>query len=279
MRRILIVVGFLLSFAGFTPVASAAPSQQAASCQYVLGFATLHNLIPTIAGNCVTNESHATNGDGLQQTANGLMVWRKADNFTAFTDGFRTWINGPFGLQQRLNSQRFKWEKTSARVTSTNVINFVPPTTVSRQVSGSCFSSSLAATRSDAFRCMSGNAIFDPCFTVPNNTSAVICVQNPLDSSTFVQMNLTQPLPAPEPVPAERHAWFLQMADQTVCNFATGATGPVNGQRINYFCSDQWVIAGLPTTGQIWTAQQFLLAPNSLTPVDSATAQIATAWQ
>ena len=38
------------------------------------------------------------------------MVWRKADNFTAFTDGYRTWVNGPDGLQQRLNSQRFAWE-------------------------------------------------------------------------------------------------------------------------------------------------------------------------
>jgi glucose/arabinose dehydrogenase len=25
-------------------------------------------------------------------------VWRKADNFTAFTDGVRSWINGPFGI-------------------------------------------------------------------------------------------------------------------------------------------------------------------------------------
>jgi hypothetical protein len=38
------------------------------------------------------------------------MVWRKADSWTAFTDGYRTWINGPFGLQQRLNTQRFPWE-------------------------------------------------------------------------------------------------------------------------------------------------------------------------
>jgi hypothetical protein len=29
---------------------------------------------------------------------------------TAFTDGFQTWVNGPLGLQQRLNTQRFWWE-------------------------------------------------------------------------------------------------------------------------------------------------------------------------
>jgi hypothetical protein len=103
------IVALLL---GFMPAAPAA----AQNCQFVLGFATLHNMIPQIVGNCIDNESHnPANGDALQHTtgvnnAGGLLVWRKADNFTAFTDGFRTWVNGPFGLQVRLNTQRFFWE-------------------------------------------------------------------------------------------------------------------------------------------------------------------------
>ncbi len=89
----------------------AAPPAEAASCEFVLGFATLHGLIPGIVGQCLENEHHnPTNGDGLQMTTGGLLVWRKADNWTAFTDGYRTWVNGPRGLEQRLNSQRFAWE-------------------------------------------------------------------------------------------------------------------------------------------------------------------------
>ena len=42
--------------------------------------------------------------------AKGLLVWRKADNHTAFTDGYRTWVDGPKGVQKRLNTQRFAWE-------------------------------------------------------------------------------------------------------------------------------------------------------------------------
>jgi hypothetical protein len=38
------------------------------------------------------------------------MVWRKADNWTAFTDGSTTWISGPNGVQERGNDQRFPWE-------------------------------------------------------------------------------------------------------------------------------------------------------------------------
>lgn len=100
-----------------TPLAAVPTPAQAADCQFVLGFLTLEQLIPSQVGNCLTDvQYNPANGDALQFTAGptglgGLLVWRKSDNFTAFTDGFRTWINGPFGLQMRLNSQRFFWER------------------------------------------------------------------------------------------------------------------------------------------------------------------------
>ena len=86
------------------------PARAQEGCQYVLGFLALYQQIPDVMGPCVSNETPAPNGDSLQQTANGLAVYRAADNWTAFTDGFRTWINGPFGVQQRLNTERFPWE-------------------------------------------------------------------------------------------------------------------------------------------------------------------------
>lgn len=85
--------------------------------QFVLGFATLARLLGGAAGVPTENEHfNPESGDSLQATRMpngkpGLMVWRKADNWTAFTDGYHTWINGPFGLQQRLNTARFDWEK------------------------------------------------------------------------------------------------------------------------------------------------------------------------
>ena len=87
-------------------------------CQFVLGFATLKALIdeaegPDKVGECLENQhSNVVNGDALQQTTGGLMVWRKLDNWTAFTDGYMTWINGPNGLEARLNTENFDWEAT-----------------------------------------------------------------------------------------------------------------------------------------------------------------------
>lgn len=75
-----------------------------------LGFAALGSQIPSYAGQPVEDEHYGPNGDSLQQTTSGLMVWRKADNWTAFTNGGLTWVNGPNGVQVRPNDQRFSWE-------------------------------------------------------------------------------------------------------------------------------------------------------------------------
>ena len=104
---------FGLSLALFVAGAAVATGIAAAQPMYEfkLGFAALADLIPEIVGEPLENEHHSPiNGDALQQTAKGLMVWRKADNWTAFTNGYRSWINGPFGVEERGNDERFKWE-------------------------------------------------------------------------------------------------------------------------------------------------------------------------
>ncbi|HEX2923829.1 MAG TPA: CAP domain-containing protein [Chloroflexota bacterium] len=79
--------------------------------QFQLGFRTLADLIPEVVGEPLTAEQSTASGDCYQPTSTGMMVWRKADNFTAFTDGGRSWINGPYGVQARANSERFSWER------------------------------------------------------------------------------------------------------------------------------------------------------------------------
>ncbi|MDE2816436.1 MAG: NHL repeat-containing protein [Chloroflexota bacterium] len=104
MKRLAVLLALALFF--LLPISAAA-----AECQFVLGFATLRDLIGhDIVGECLEDQRYAANGNSEQQTTGGLLVWRKADNVTVFTDGYRTWINGPNGLEQRLNTERFPWE-------------------------------------------------------------------------------------------------------------------------------------------------------------------------
>ncbi len=80
-------------------------------CQYQLSFKTLHDMIPDVVGDCLIDEhSNVSTGDTLQETTRGLLVWRRADNVTTFTVGANTWVNGPYGLQVRLKTDRFPWE-------------------------------------------------------------------------------------------------------------------------------------------------------------------------
>lgn len=84
------------------------------SPEFKLGFEALAAQIPDVVGVPLENEHYDPNGDSLQRTTTGLMVWRKADNLAAFTNGHRTWVSGPFGLQQRGNDERFDWESQTA---------------------------------------------------------------------------------------------------------------------------------------------------------------------
>src|SRR5438093_2633740 len=96
-----------------------APSLQAqAACTFTLGFKALRDQIPDVVGNCLENEHfNLANGNSEQRTSGGLLVWRKADNWTAFTDGSTTWINGPEGLASRPNAGLlFPWEAAAPAV-------------------------------------------------------------------------------------------------------------------------------------------------------------------
>lgn len=92
------------------------PVRAQVDCSFKLGFAMLRDLISAtesdLVGVCLEDERfEPETGNVLQRTKGGLMVWRKADNWTAFTNGHTTWINGPDGLASRPNAgPLFPWE-------------------------------------------------------------------------------------------------------------------------------------------------------------------------
>jgi hypothetical protein len=104
-----LLLALLLTLVSLVPVQTQPAFAQA--CSFSLGFKALRDQIPAIVGDCLENESfNPANGNAEQRTTGGLLVWRKADNWTAFTNGSITWLNGPFGLQSRPNGSRFEWE-------------------------------------------------------------------------------------------------------------------------------------------------------------------------
>ncbi len=88
------------------------PLARAQTCEFNAGFKLLHDLLPDVVGECLENEQWV--GDGTRQrTTGGLLVWRRTDNWTAFTDGYQTWSIGPQGLQQQSNAASSGWQRSA----------------------------------------------------------------------------------------------------------------------------------------------------------------------
>ncbi len=124
---------------------------------------------------------------------------------------------------------------------ATNVIAFAIPATLPAQTKpGYCWVNSIAAPyRQDAWRCMVGNEISDPCFVAASGDSA-FCQADPTASgSAFLITPFTKPLPQPS-LPTETKdnwAWYLQLQDGTFCSPYTGTLPLINGQPAYYNCA------------------------------------------
>lgn len=152
-----------------------------------------------------------------------------------------------------------------SRLASTDVRIFSPLAgaklasglTAAAAVNGECFAASLASQgRPDAWRCMAGNTILDPCFeSQPPGAGPLACAASPWSS----QIRMLKPV---KPVPRSQanHGdlvsempWALELADGSRCTFLTGATAAIAGLRWNYGCpSGAWVIGEVYRGDPVW---------------------------
>lgn len=172
---------------------------------------------------------------------------------------------------------------------STEVINFVPPSTLPSEIKeGDCQISSLAQPyRTDAFKCAVGKVVFDPCFST-TLSDILYCKMNPLQEGGDFLIKIANPLPAPTTPKnlQDNWAWFLILRDETFCSPYTGARPIVNGQVAFYGCKsnvagEQAVLMGDLKKDLIWKAQKATLVKNGSkwTLKSSEEVEVKTVWQ
>lgn len=135
---------------------------------------------------------------------------------------------------------------------------------------GFCWMPSMATNRPDAFRCMSGNSINDPCFASLGNQDLVAC---PYDGPFSVEvLRLSKPLPPPHPPGATSPYWLLTLSDGETCEAFTGLGDLNNGMMLSYQCGDgeiggspnyatpYWTVYYQPSESQILTTKTVLVA-------------------
>lgn len=173
----------------------------------------------------------------------------------------------------------------------TKIVKFVPAAAGAAAKAGNCWTSSMAVQRPDAWRCMAGNEIFDPCFTLPGG-QAVVCNPDPAMGDPGFTLKLTERLPKPDmpAQPAGKPAaggWLVELEDGSLCRPITGAGGMVGDKALSYYCGDS---SGKESTALLdefntqkpkWTAEKATITPGSRGPklLKSVIVGIKTVWQ
>lgn len=111
---------------------------------------------------------------------------------------------------------------------------------VTSRQTGYCWTSSIASQRADAYRCMVGNAIHDPCFTL--SQKSVACPTS-ADGTSGVAISLTKPLPQDT---MRNTVWRMQLVNGTRCDIGTGTVVP----DYPFYCSGGLVCSAPPAGEQ-----------------------------
>jgi len=128
---------------------------------------------------------------------------------------------------------------------------------------GDCWTSSQAdSSNPEAWRCISGNMISDPCFAPPeqSNVTQMACAESPW--SGVVLLKLAHPLSYGSTGTSKNAGspWFMQLANGDRCGHTTGTEPETSGVVLGYGC--RLGEAGYPTAdGAPWTVEY--LAPKA----------------
>ena len=171
----------------------------------------------------------------------------------------------------------------------TRIIKFIPSGAGMNTKEGHCWTSSIAAPRADAWRCMVGNEIFDPCFE-STDREAVVCMPDPPKGEEGFRLKLNKPLPKPE-ITSEAAAmggkggWLVELSDGTLCRPVTGASWLVDEKMVTYYCesssSNVVLLDTLNTNEPQWLAEKatLILEPGGPKLLKLEKAGVKTVWQ
>jgi hypothetical protein len=105
-----------------------------------------------------------------------------------------------------------------------------------------------------AYRCVAGNSLFDPCWAARAAAPTVLCLPFPW-SVTDVRLEVGAPLTAIPAEPATNEPWGVELASGQRCVLLQGAHSQFAGRVIDYYCnSGLSLLRGLSRAAPVWRA-------------------------
>lgn len=123
-----------------------------------------------------------------------------------------------------------------------------PTPQIIKVLNGYCLQHSSKITREDAWRCMAGNQVYDPCFINTYGTKKqAICPLSPWFSDS-VRIKFEKPLHGDgvrhESLDMSRHyPWAVKLPDGSAC-YAVEPGDFYEGLPVRYFCSQDKILIG-----------------------------------
>lgn len=149
-----------------------------------------------------------------------------------------------------------------------------PSLHIAGTLSGSCFAGSIPVDDPDAWRCLSGDRILDPCFAPPGDErpSELAC-GSPWTEVTLLRLEEDLPHQAANRALAPSAGWLLQLANGARCSLTQGASGRTDGISIAYLCSSGAAAGPLDWSEEPWTVRYVATASRGAQRV-----AVAIAW-
>lgn len=130
---------------------------------------------------------------------------------------------------------------------------------------GSCWTFSIASSNSRAWRCMTENYIYDPCFET--DTGQVVCAIDSGIEEPF-ELKLTEPLPKQRNSDTrEASYWLMELENGLKCYVYTGTADIVNNELVYHYCPPySYLLSGIKNgeggenktidkNGEYWTVR------------------------
>ena len=171
----------------------------------------------------------------------------------------------------------------------TQIIIFNTHKPIGKPQEGYCWTNSLMVARNDAWRCMIGNLIQDPCFSISHDAGHVICGASPVRDTAGFLLKLTKPLPEITNPDIPLEPWLIELVDASICTSRTGTLTFINNKPLKYSCSCpehktcevSSGILNIDKKHKLWQAHKvsYKLTGNTINIVDDSYVAVKKAWQ
>lgn len=177
----------------------------------------------------------------------------------------------------------FRIQPTTGIKDKTEIIKYKQTYVPKENEPGNCWTTSIAApTNENAWRCMSEQFIYDPCFKT--ELGKIVCGVDPDVSESGFELKLTEALPERTDFKFKEEdilsSWIVELKNGLKCGMITGTATLVGKEYAYYQCQENIVLVGFfDKSSPLWKAKVAYLKEASGQAIKQETINVLKSWE